>query len=436
MAVPVIMPRQGQSVESCVISKWHKQKGDEVNEGDVLFSFETDKASFDEESKTEGTLLEVFFDEGEDVPVLTNVCVIGQIGESIERFLPEAKRQESVDAVPADDGKIKISPRAKTLAERSCIDIRYAVGTGPDGRIIEEDIINLKSNGPIFTFAAKERSVSEAISHLPDGTGMGGRITVHDLTGSSHVQESENSGANTRAGYTEVKLTNIRKTIAKAMHDSLSSSAQLTINMSFDVTNMLNYRKRLKSGKEKDSLDVTLNDMMLYAVSRALEKHRELNAYFLDDRMLLLNNVHLGVAVDTDRGLFVPTIFNANEKTLYEISAEIKLLAGECRKGTVNPDSLKGGSFTVTNLGSLGVESFTPVLNPPQTGILGVNTIEYKIRKEGEEYINYPSMNLSLTFDHRAVDGAPAARFLRDLKDSLENFSIIFANNVQGGANN
>lgn len=448
MATPVIMPRQGQSVESCIIAKWHKQKGDKVKEGDLLFTYETDKATFDEEAKIEGTLLEVFFEEGDDVPVLTNVCVIGEEGESVDEFRPDAPEEDEVqeeageaeseekveeqegptlvDSLPADGERVKISPRAKNLAEKYGVDYRYAKGTGPYGRIIERDIVSLRENGPVFTSSAREEYMAQGMGQIASGTGLGGRITTEDLTKVPSVAAQGEEAPS--ADYTEVKLTNIRKVIAKSMHHSLSSTAQLTINMSFDATEILNYRKKIKAERDKLGLEnITINDIILYAVSRTILNHKELNAHFLDDKMLLFNNVHLGVAVDTERGLMVPTIFNANRKSLNEISTEIKRLAEECQKGTISPDLLKGGSFTVTNLGGIGVESFTPVLNPPQTGILGVNTIEYKVKKIGEEYSYYPAMNLSLTFDHRAVDGAPAARFLKELKTNLENFSILLA---------
>ena len=172
---------------------------------------------------------------------------------------------------------------------------------------------------------------------------------------------------------------------------------------------------------------ITLNDMILYAVSRTVLNHRAVNAHYLDDTMRYFNNANIGIAVDTDRGLLVPTIFNANNKSLNEIAAEAKDLAGKCKDGTATPDMLTGGSFTVTNLGSMGIESFTPVINPPQTCILGVCNIETKVKNVGGEYKYYPAMGLSLTFDHRALDGSPAARFLKDLCTNLENFSVLLA---------
>lgn len=461
MATPVIMPRQGQSVESCIIVKWHKQKGDYVKAGDILFSYETDKAAFDEEAKVEGTLLEVFFEEGDDVPVLTNVCVIGTPGESTDEFNPntasdgkdeasaEVTTQQSEQQVEtavqvqaeaeldqtsvkaAESGDIKVSPRAKNLAARTGIDYRFAAPTGPNGRIIERDIIALRENGPVATMAAREQMLSMDGVGAVQGTGLGGRITIGDLqtpVAADQGQQVLQSAAGVQPAYEDIKLSNIRKVIAKSMHHSLSELAQLTLNTSFDATDILNYRSKIKQNIEKLGLEnITLNDIILYAVSRTILNHKNINSHFLDDKIRIFNNVHLGIAVDTERGLMVPTLFNADLKSLNQISKEAKALISECQKGTISPDLLKGASFTVTNLGSLGIESFTPVINPPQTAILGVNTIVQRVKEVNGEYKYYPAMGLSLTFDHRAFDGAPAARFLQDLKNNLENFSVLLA---------
>ena len=204
--------------------------------------------------------------------------------------------------------------------------------------------------------------------------------------------------------------------------------AQLTHNTSFDATAILAYRKLLKNS-EGDVSGITLGDIVLYAVSRTLLNHPDLNAHMLDDNTIrLFKHVNLGVAVDTPRGLMVPTIFNADQKSLLEISKEVKVLAAACREGNISPDLLSGGTFTVSNLGNMGVESFTPVINPPQTGILGVcGTVDrVKKGKDGEIKI-YPAMGLSLTYDHRAVDGTPAARFQKELGYNLENFTALLA---------
>jgi len=451
MAIPVIMPRQGNTVESCILTEWFVKKGDRVKEGDLLFSYETDKAAFEEESKVNGTVLAIFFNEGEDIPVLTNVCVIGEEGEDITPFIPggsqEVKAEEpekvqeqtaketvheeitSEVVKPKTDGeRMFISPRARNLADKIGADIRFATPTGPDGRIIERDVRKLQQEGHLVTSGAKEAYLD--LDKPLQGTGVGGRVTTADLNRPAETTEPavEVEKAPAAAEYEEVKLTNIRKVIAKAMHESLSQMAQLTLNTSFDATEIIGLRQKFKANAEKMGLsNITLNDILIYAVSRVLPMHKDLNAHFMGDSIRYFKNVHMGVAVDTERGLMVPTLFNANLKSLNQIAMETKELAKACQKGTISPDNLKGGTFTITNLGALGIESFTPVINPPQTAILGVNTTEQKFRERNGVIESYTSMSLSLTFDHRAVDGAPAARFLKDLKEALENFTVLLA---------
>lgn len=444
MATPVIMPRQGQSVESCIIAKWHKQKGDKVNVGDQLFTYETDKATFDEEAAVAGTLLEIFFEEGDDVECLLNVCVIGDEGEDVSAFRPAAEGEEAPAEAPAEaaapsaaaapaavvsdvakDNQF-ISPRAKARADKLGVDVRFAEGTGPKGRVIERDVEALSQSGAAFTKAAQAEAAGSKDKF--EGTGIGGRVTTADLKKPVAEAVAEAMNAQEGVAYTDVPLTNIRKVISKAMHNSLASTAQLTLNTTFDATEIMAYRKKLKANAEKMGLgNITLNDIVLYAVSRTILNHKDLNANMLDDKLRIFNHVNLGVAVDTPRGLMVPNIFCAELKTLAEISAETKELAGACQGGTISPDLLNGGSFTVTNLGSFGIESFTPVLNAPQTGILGVDTIVQRAKEVDGEIKYYPAMGLSLTFDHRAVDGAPAAKFLKELKTNLENFSVLLA---------
>ena len=445
-AHPVIMPRQGNTVESCIISNWAKKVGDIVKTGDILFTYETDKATFDEESKFDGTMLAVFFEEGDDVPCLTNVCVIGQPGEDFEEFNPnaeavsEAPVETPIAKVPAAsaapvaapaikaapvDGRLAISPRAKNLAGRTGVNPAFVAGSGPYGRIVEKDIKEFTANGGGATFAA-----AAAAQPGMAGTGIGGKITLSDLDKKSEavIPNVPAEVLGSAPDYEDVKLPNIRKVIAKSMHQSLSTMAQLTLNSSFDATQVMAYRKQLKENKEKLGLaNITINDIILYAVSRTILAHRDCNAHYLDDKMRYFNNVHLGIAVDTPRGLLVPTLKNANRTSLNEISAEAKTLATAAQGGTISPDALQGASFTVTNLGTMGIESFTPVINPPQTAILGVNTLETRVKNVGGEMKMYQAMTLSLTFDHRALDGAPAAKFLHELCNNLENFTLLLA---------
>jgi pyruvate dehydrogenase E2 component (dihydrolipoamide acetyltransferase) len=440
MATPVIMPRQGQSVESCLIGKWYKGKGDKVLAGDILFTYETDKATFEEASKVDGIMLDIFFEEGDDVPCLVNVCVIGAEGESVEEFRVQnvesrASQPDSDSTSPAsaasdtlsarpdtlfnslvpvrsdtlsarpdniarnDERTVFISPRARRLAERTHADLRYAVPTGANGRIIERDVQAVLSQG--------HRSMDS-----------------HDVL--------NRPSASSASDFEIVALSNVRKFIAKAMHASLAGSAQLTSHSSFDATDIFDFRSKLKAVSSPEPFSgslskITVTDIIVYAVSRVLLKHKYINAHFLGDKMAVFNNAHIGLAVDTPRGLLVPTIFNANKMSLSEISMHAKDLIEKCKQGSIEPDLLKGASFTISNLGGLGVEMFTPILNPPQTGILGVcNTIE---RTRGGK--PYPALGLSVTYDHQAMDGADSARFLKDLVEYLESFSLNLA--LDGG---
>ena len=453
MATAVIMPRQGQSVESCIIGKWHKQKGDKVQVGDILFAYETDKATFEEDAKTDGILLDVFYEEGDEVECLKVVCVIGNEGESVEEFrdAPNVQQAPSNDMPPvsaaaetavtsresapafnisssevapigvaaSDVHGLRISPRARTLAAKTGADLSKAIPTGANNRIIESDVQKVIAAGHLFT-----SSVDGAGSGII-GTGIGGRVRTQDLISSvpaaSVKARLSSAGTPIVPDCEQIKLSNVRKFIARAMHSSLSDSAQLTHHSSFDATDVMAFRKNLKSVENHPELSrITVTDILIYATSRVLLKHKSLNAYFNGDNMTIFNNVHMGLAVDAPRGLLVPTIFNANVLSLSEISVHSKALADKARNGTLAPDEQKGGTFTISNIGSFGVEMFTPVLNPPQTGILGVcNIIE---RTRNGKF--YPAMGLSLTYDHRAADGADAGRFQKELIEYLENFSF------------
>ena len=424
--VPVIMPRQGNTVESCVINEWHKHVGDAVKVGDLLFSYETDKAGFDEEAKVEGTLLAVFFEEGDDVPCLENVCVIGKPGANAEAFRPGAEPPAAAPAVaaapaaPAEEiaepavtvGNLRISPRAKRLAESKGADLSKVIPTGPDGRVIERDVQALLDAGK--TLAAAKAAEAPA-----------------DTAPAAEAPAAVELGVPVDDSYTE-PMSKMRKVIAKNMMVSLSTMAQLTHNLSYDATEVKNARAMFKAKGEKFGMDkISINDIVMYAVARtlAMPEHKALNANLVDDgaTMKYFKGVHLGMAVDTDRGLMVPTIFNADKMTLKQLSDTAKKLAKDCKEGKISPDYLKGASFTVSNIGVYGIESFTPVINPPQTGILGVCAMKDAFRMENGEIKVYPSMGLSLTYDHRALDGTPASKFLVDLKANLENFTLLLA---------
>lgn len=441
----VMMPQIGLNETSNLISTWNKNVGDTIKVGDVLFTIETDKSSMEVESEFEGVLLKKLYEEGDACDVLTPVCIIGPEGEDISGFsldqsvsdeVQSMKTESSlnnIQTMPAQatinpDGTQKVSPRAKNLAQSKGAELSYAVGTGPEGRIIERDVYTLLENGPIMTKAAKI-ALGDVDPSTIHATGIGGRILSTDGAKISEDKVASTELQTSEEGYKVVKFSNIRKIIAKNMMNSLQTTAQLTLNVSFDASSIMEYRKLVKSGSDEFALaNITLNDMVLYAVSRTVGDFENLNAHMIgEDQLKVFSNVHLGFACDTDKGLMVPTIFNSNKMSLNDISKNSKELADQCKKGNIDPKKLQGASFTISNLGSFGIENFTPVINPPQTGILGVGTIEYKVKKLGSTFVEYPAMFISLTFDHRAIDGAPAARFLKALKFNLENFNLLLA---------
>jgi len=428
----VIMPRQGQSVESCIITAWHKKKGDKVAEGDIIYSYETDKSAFDEPSLYSGTILEVFAAEGDVVPCLDPVCIIGEEGEDISALIPGGAAEEAAPEVKAEEKKeevvaapvatgevvkgerVKISPRAKALSLKTGVDMTKVVPTGPHGRIIERDINLALDAGYRASSAAVEAFLRGEAVEVPEEAPEAVAPAAPVAAAAVNFAECE-----------EVPMSGVRRAISRSMHASLSEMAQLTLNASFDATKLMAYRASLKAGAEALGLPkISLNDMVFFAVSRTLLKHPDVNATLKDDVIRKYKHANIGLAVDTERGLLVPTIFGADTLSLAEISKANKEAAGKAREGTLTPDEMSGGTFTITNLGSLGIESFTPVINPPQVAILGVCAITQRLKADGSVY---SAMGLSLTFDHRAIDGAPAARFLKDLATALENFDILLA---------
>ena len=439
MAIPVLMPRQGQSVETCILGEWVKKKGDAVKVGDILFSYETDKASFEEDAKADGILLEVFFAEGDEVPVLVNVAVIGVAGESVDEFRPggqaaapvtetvvaaevitEKAPAPEVKTVEESSGKVKISPRAKNLAEKSGVAYQQLQGSGPEGRIIERDIEAAALVMPKLTPLAQEKAKTEGLKAGETATGLGGKVVAKDLISYNPVYSDD---------FEVKKLTNMRKLIAKAMHTSLQNSAQLTHHMSADARTIMALRKKYKKALDAGQIsqNITINDLVCFAVIKALKKFPQVNTHFIGDSMRWFKKVHLGLAVDTDRGLMVPAIKNADDLSLEGLSGQLQSIVGQCRKGNVSPELLapEAATFTISNLGNYGVEMFTPVINIPQTAILGVCTIVPRPKDLGDGVYGFvPMMGLSLTYDHQALDGGEATLFLREIKEQIENLTV------------
>lgn len=466
MATVVIMPKQGQSVESCILTEMKKKKGDTVAIGDILFSYETDKASFEEEAQVAGTVLEVFFADGDEIPVLTNVMVIGNPGESTGEFNPEgaagsgsgsaptettapqqpanvspapaapqpmtgtspAELTSAPQATGADLKKTAanspgitapVSPRAKALADKNAIQAETLTGTGPHGRVIERDVQAMIDAVPKTTPLAKAIIKDTGASIPESGNGLAGAAKGSDIGVKNTVYASDS----------EIKpLTNMRKIIAKSMHASLQNSAQLTHHLGADARNIMALRKKVKKAMQDGyPTDITLNDFVCFAVIKALKKFPQVNSHFLGDSVRLFSKVHLGLAVDTERGLMVPAVRNADDLSIQGLSNQLKEVANACKKGGIAPDLLspEAASFTVSNLGNYGVEMFTPVINLPQVAILGVNTIVPRPKDLGGGVYGFvPYMGLSLTYDHRALDGGEATRFVKQVAIEIENLEF------------
>ncbi len=426
MAQIVKLPQIGISEESAIVGKWYKNVGDTVAEGELLFSVETGKSSFDVDSQYNGVVLALLCAEGDEMPVEAPVCVIGAAGETYEIDTPAAQAESTaaaaavkdipaatVQTVPAaqlQGERIAASPRAKNLAQKAGIDLSGIEPSGAEGRIIERDVRRAMEEGAVR--AAIEKPVAQA-----------------PAVAAPAAQAAPAAAQTPAAAYEDVPLPQIRKLIAENMHQALTELAQVTIHSSFDATDLLNLRKRCKQSDDPAIAGITLGDMVLYACARTLLEFPDVNAHFLTQQqaMRYFKNVNLGVAVDTPRGLMVPTIFEAEKLRLTEISAKVKELSAAARKGNIEPALLTGGSFTVSNMGGFGIECFPPVINPPQTAQLGVCKVTYRMRETADGFEPYPAMGLSLTFDHRAMDGGPSGRFLKELCKRLECFTLLMA---------
>ena len=418
MATPVEMPKLGNTVEECLIAKWRKEIGEAVSAGDVIVEIETDKATFEVTAPVDGTLLDKFFEEGALAPVYTNIFVIGDAGESADAFRPGSSAAPEPqapaakpDAAPtgaetqvAAAASSAMSPRARRFAEEHDFHPAAVAGSGPGGRVLEQDLRELYFSSPRVSPAAKKQMQTGDLAAAA-GTGAGGMVLSTDL------------------GPAAARLSGIREKIARRMRESLSSTAQYTLHSSADAAGLLLVRAKVKGSTGVTNINI--GDLVTFCTVKALQDIPELNAHLVDGAIRRCDEVHIGFACDTPRGLMVPVIRNAGRLSAAELSVRAKRLAEQAVQGALSPDDMAGATFTISNLGSLGIESFTPVLNPPQVAILGVNAIQVKaVRRDGRiEFID--SIGLSLTCDHQVVDGAPGARFLKVLRDKIENVESL-----------
>ena len=443
MATIVVMPQLGNSVESCIIVEWMIAEGDTVSVDQTLASIETDKSTMEVPSTAEGTVLKLLWEEGDEVPVKDPLIIVGEPGEDISGLVPGGDAAPAEADAPAEQAAAApeaaapafateratgaVSPRARALAASNGVDASaIAEGSGPHGRVIERDVAAAIAAGPVLTSAARAAGVSAA-----EGTGIGGRVSVADAGRAPEAAPAAAVAAPAAAAdfpgaSTSAPLKGVRKVVAKRMMESLTSTAQLTLNTTANAAGILAMRKKVKNADEALGLNkITLNDLVCFAVSRTLLKYPVFNAHLEDGVLTEFEQVHLGFACDTPRGLLVPVIRSAQALGLKAFSDEAKRLAGGAIEGSLSPEFLSGGTFTVSNIGSFGIETFTPVINLPQTAILGVGAITPRPTVAADGSIGVEQrLNLSLTIDHQVIDGADGARFLRDLVAAIDNIDV------------
>ena len=440
MAKEIVMPKLGLTMTEGTVSKWLKKVGDEVKEGEPLFEVETDKLTNTIEASASGVLRHIFVEEGTTVPLFGKLAIVAAADEDISALLggaaPAAAAAPEAAAAPAPAAparaageRIIAAPAAKKLAKELGIDLALVTGTGPNGRITLDDVKNYKPApaAPVVEEAPKTKASPLAAAVAKDlgidleKIGAKDRILAEDIL---HYLESTREKAAEEAPREEVvPMNGMRKAIARNMLNSHMTSPTVTANLSVDMSAMKGYREQLKAKEIK----VSYTDLLVKFIAKALTEFPLLNCSVEDNKIIYKHYVNMGVAVALDNGLVVPNVTDADKKSLTEISKEIKELAKLAREGGLPMEKLQGGTFTITNLGMYGVESFTPIINQPEVAILGVTTMEDRAVVRNGEIVIRPMMTLSLTFDHRVVDGSVAAEFLQRVKALLENPALMLA---------
>lgn len=425
MATNVLMPKLGLTMTEGTVVKWNKAVGDNVTAGEALVEIETDKINNVIESPASGTLLKVFVSEGDTMEVTGLIAVIGEPGEKIED-IPSAVEaeenqptqektvtQESVEnndsLADLDKDRIIASPAAKKLAREMNIDISLVNGSGPNGRIIEKDILSFKEDVPKASPLAVKVAAEKGID-LGD-IKKNSRIMKSDVLA---VSESQISQPETSSG---TALSGMRKVIAERMTDSWQNTPHVNLTYEVDMTEAQALKDKMTTSS---GVKYSFTEIIVKAVSHALTEHKEINSSLINGQIYQHDSVHMGIAVALDDGLIVPVIRDAQKKSINVLKNEIKQLGEKARTGQLLPDEISGGTFTVSNLGMYGVDEFTPIINPPQSAILGVCRMVKKPVVVEDEIKIRPMMNLCLSIDHRLIDGAVAARFMKDLRNLLQ----------------
>ena len=448
MAWEIVLPQWGMEMQDGTIVRWLKKEGDTVQEGEPLVEVETAKLQTELESTASGILAHIMAEEGEIVPIRGLLAVIAAPGEEVPRpSSPTSTQAAQVNRIPTGpasqvgvaatttpapstqaDGKeagVQVVPAARRLAQQHGIDLSSVGGSGARGRILIEDVeraieVQPQTKPSPSTDGAKAQVVPAARRLAQQngidlaqvqGTGPGGRILVKDVE--TAIQTPS------RLEPQVVEMVGIRRTIAARMLQSLQTTAQVTVTTEANVTEAMTLRQGLSRSMADGSLSPL--HLVVKATARALKDHPRLNAVQSEDRVQLMDRVNIGIAVALDEGLITPVIQDADLKTLAELATEGRELAAKTREGRARPEEVTGGTFTITNLGAYEIDAFTPIINPPQVGILGVGRVVEKPIIEDGQVTKGAMMYLSLTFDHRVVDGAPASEFLQTVKKHLED---------------
>jgi pyruvate dehydrogenase E2 component (dihydrolipoamide acetyltransferase) len=417
MAIKIEMPKLSDTMEEGVIAKWNVKEGDKISAGDIIAEVETDKATMDVEAFDDGTLLKIIPAEGDAVPLGGLIAVIGEEGEDISDILDgagssssdsstsseekseskseekEQKEEESstsqAKSSPSDDGRVKASPLAKKMAEDKGIDLSTVQGSGPDGRVVKKDIEDFKEGSSSGSGLSKPSSASSSASK-----------TFESL-------ESK-----------EVKVSQMRKVIARRLSESKFTNPHFYETVDIDMKAAMAARSSMN---EANDVKISFNDIVVKACATALTRHQAINSSWHDDVIMEHGDVHVAVAVAIDEGLMTPVIKHTDKKGLAQISAETRELAGLARDRKLQPDQMEGSTFTISNLGMFGIEEFTAIINPPNACILAVGAIRDVPVVENGEVVPGKRMKVTLSSDHRIVDGAKAAQFLNTVKNLLEN---------------
>lgn len=428
MVREILMPKLGLTMVEGTIVQWFAKEGDIIKIGDKLFEVETDKLTYEITSDSEGILRKILVGQGETAEVKALIGIIAGEGDDISRLTSEAKQTEAAKKYEAktseaeveektkeaSTGYIKATPYAKKIAEERGINLSKVFAGGYNGVIVARDVENVEINEIKIkvTPTARKMAEEEGINLADIYTGT--KIKKADIMALVEKYPQDDM-------YENEKATSMRKVIAQRMKNTWAGTPMVTFNMEVDMTEMILVREKLKPVFAKEGIKLTYNHLIMKILSKLLVKYRFLNASFENEIIIYHNYVNLGVAVDVEKGLMVPNVKEIDKKTLLDIAKETEQLIEEARTYKLNPDCLTGGTFTITNIGMFGMDSFTPIINKPEVAILGINKIADKPVVVDKQIVIRPMMNLSLTTDHSLVDGALSAKFLSEIKKMIEN---------------